>query len=55
MAKVPATSSIVRHTSTGRTIAVRGLGALRGRLILNPEIDLIKPIAWQLYQSNSAD
>jgi hypothetical protein len=37
----------VQDSRTGRTVIVRGLGALKGRLRLDQRIDLLKPIARQ--------
>lgn len=41
---------VVRDARNGRFIEVRGVGALKGRLQLQPDIDLTKPIAAQVEQ-----
>lgn len=41
----------VRNPNTGETVIVRGLGSLKGRLVLDESIDLTKPIAAQVFGS----
>lgn len=52
MAKVePSNGTVtVRDAQTGRTLTVRGAGALKGRLNLRKDIDLTKPIAAQVFK-----
>lgn len=40
-------ASLEKDSKTGRIVTVRGVGALRGRLHLDPRIDLLKPISRQ--------
>lgn len=39
--------TVVRDPATGEFVAVRGVGALRGQLTIDPSIDLTRPIAAQ--------
>jgi len=41
-------SKTVRDTRSGRLVQVHGLGALRGKLPLRPDVDLTKPIFEQV-------
>lgn len=40
----PSLGKIVRDSSTGRLVEVRGYGALKGRLDIAKGVDLTKPI-----------
>jgi hypothetical protein len=44
----------VRHERTGRVVTVRGLGALRGKLFLEKDVDLTKPIASQVLRGGKS-
>ena len=39
---------VVRDPKSGRSVTVRGAGALRGRLTIEKGVDLTKPIAAQV-------
>ena len=49
MAKAHATISekVVRDSKSGRSVTVRGAGALKGHLTIRKGVDLTKPIASQ--------
>jgi len=53
MAKAHATltEKTVRDSKSGRTVVVRGAGALKGQLMLKKSVDLTKPIASQAGQT----
>jgi len=53
MAKAPTpTQQLVCDPKSGRTVAVHGVGALKGRLIVKKGIDLTKPIASQVLKDS---
>lgn len=54
MAK-PVPSNTVRDPASGREVTLRGFGALKGRLALDPRIDLTKPIYEQVLALAAAD
>lgn len=41
------TETTVRDSKSGRTLTLRGAGALKGQLTLKESVDLTKPIAAQ--------
>lgn len=48
------TDTAVRDAKSGRTVIVRGVGALKGQLKLEKSVDLTKPIAQQAVRSVKA-
>lgn len=45
----------VRHPKTGELVVVRGYGSMKGKLQLDPRIDLTKPIYEQVLKLEEAD
>lgn len=48
------TEKIVRDSKSGRSVVVRGVGALKGHLTLKKGVDLTKPIASQAMKGAKA-
>jgi hypothetical protein len=46
-AQATTTETIVRDSKSGRSVTVRGVGALKGHLTISKGVDLTKPIASQ--------
>jgi len=44
---------VVRDAKSGRTVTVRGLGAMKGRLSIRDDVDLTKPIAAQVLKGSN--
>jgi hypothetical protein len=49
-----ATEKVVRDSKSGRSVVVRGAGALKGHLTLKKDVDLTKPIASQTMKESKA-
>jgi hypothetical protein len=43
----------VRNKTTGETVLVRGYGSMKGKLALRADIDLLKPIAEQVFEGKA--